>query len=428
VSTSFKVLSEDDVATTSTATATESMKEEKLHEGKDDDSNNLEREVIYLPIEMTVEISSNSLHHQNHPQNDQKHVLEKKHQHQLQEHEGNQKKKFVIFKTTGTIRGERIPIGHSVDTTPQDGHEILRGEYESLQSPLNQSASRMLQFEFESITVDLNCELLLSQMIEEASNVVSLTVELTNFAWTNNTKKQQEIIDSTMSLFQQQERQADVDASISTAANIIADDDSIYIPRATGRRSRANSIDDMLMGPPGSNVHIVRQELSFCGGSLASSSLPLVSEEETDEHQDQEEAPTNKTAVVDVAAAVSSTFTSGTTVPPTTTMTKTATFTNLDVVHRDNTERKRKSRDFVSIDQSFVSELLDEDQQEHDLHNDAAHEDLTHKDDDVDVDAEYYKVAAERACSIVDFVFAGEEITKFMDVIPSSSAKRLRFE
>jgi len=233
-----------------------------------------------------------------------------------------------------------------------------------------------------------------------------------------------------MSLSQQQEqeRQADVDASISTAVNVIADDDSIYIPRATGRRSRANSIDDMLMGPPGSNVHIVRQELSFCGGSLASSSLPLVSEEETDEHQDQEEAPTNTTAVVDVAAAVSSTSTSGTTVPPTTTMTKTATFTNLDVVHRDNTERKRKSRDFVSIDQSFVSELLDEEQQEHDLHNDAAHEDLTHKDNDVDVDAEYYKVAAERACSIVDFVFAGEEITKFMDVIPSSSAKRLRFE
>jgi len=111
-------------------------------------------------------------------------------------------------------------------------------------------------------------------------------------------------------------------------------------------------------------------------------------------------------------------------------MAKTATFTNLDVVHRDNTERKRKSRDFVSIDQSFVSELLDEEQQEHDLHSDAAHEDLTHKDNDVDVDvdAEYYKVAAERACSIVDFVFAGEEITKFMDVIPSSSAKRLRFE
>jgi len=189
----------------------------------------------------------------------------------------------------------------------------------------------------------------------------------------------------------------------------------------------------MIMGPPGSNVHIVRQELSFCGGnSNGSSSLPVVSEEETDEHhhqdQEEEEAPTNTTA----AAAVSSSSTSSGAAAPT--MTKTATFTNLDVVHRDaNNERKRKSRDFVSVDQSFVSELLDEEQQEHDFNNDvAAPEDDTHKnsDVDVDVDAEYYKVAAERACSIVDFVFAGEDIDmKFMDVmLPSSSAKRLRFE
>ena len=284
-------------------------------------------------------------------------------------------------------------------------------------------------------------------MIEEASAIVSLTVELTNLAWTNNTKKQQEINDSTMSVSHQQEQErqaaavvADADDSLSsTVANIIADDDdSIYIPPATGRRSRANSVDDMIMGPPGSNVHIVRQELSFCGGSSNGlSSLPVVSEEETDEHQDQEEeAPTNTTVVAAAAAVSSSSTSSGDAAP---TMTKTATFTNLDVVHRDaNIERKRKSRDFVSVDQSFVSELLDEEQQEHDLqehdfNNDvAAPEDDTHKNSDVnvDVDAEYYKVAAERACSIVDFVFAGEEIDmKFMDVmLPSSSAKRLRFE
>jgi len=284
-------------------------------------------------------------------------------------------------------------------------------------------------------------------MIEEASTIVSLTVELTNLAWTNNTKKQQEINDSTMSLSNQQEQErqgaavvADADASLSsTVANIIADDDdSIYIPPATGRRSRANSVDDMIMGPPGSNVHIVRQELSFCGGnSNGSSSLPVVSEEETDEHHHEDQEEEASTITTAVAAVSSSSTSSGTAAP---TMTKTATFTNLDVVHRDaNKERKRKSRDFVSVDQSFVSELLDEEQQEHDLQehdlNNAALEEDTHKnnvdvDVDVDVDAEYYKVAAERACSIVDFVFAGEDIDmKFMDVMShSSSAKRLRFE
>jgi len=442
VSTTFKVLSNDDVA--ATATATKSMNEEKLQEGKDE-----EHEVIYVPIEMTVEISSNSLHHDNHQQHDHKQL-------RVQEHEGKQKKKVVIFKTTGTIRGERFLIGPSVDTIDtcrslsHPEHDISQ-EYDSiaqLQSQLSQSAAAGRSFEFGNITVELNCEFLLSQMIEEASTIVSLTVELTNLAWTNNTKKQQEINDSTMSLShqQEQERQAaavvayDADASLSsTVANIIADDDdSIYIPPATGQRSRANSLDDMIMGPPGSNVHIVRHELSFCGGSSnGSSSLPVVSEEETDEHQDQEEeeAPTNTTAVT-VAAAVSSSSTSSGAAAPT--MTKTATFTNLDVVHRDaNKERKRKSRDFVSVDQSFVSELLDEEQQEHDLqeqdfnNDEAALEEDTHKnnDVDVDVDAEYYKIAAERACSIVDFVFAGEDIDKFMDVrIPSSSAKRLRFE
>jgi len=428
VSTTFKVLSNDDVAATATATATatKSMNEEKLQEGKDE-----EQEVIYLPIEMTVEISSNSLHHDNHQQHDHKQL-------RVQEHEGKQKKKVVIFKTTGTIRGERFLIGPSVDTIEtcrslsHPEHDISQ-EYDSiaqLQSQLSQSAAAGRSFEFGNITVELNCEFLLSQMIEEASTIVSLTVELTNLAWTNNTKKQREINDSTMSLShqQEQERQAaavvayDADASLSsTVANIIADDDdSIYIPPATGQRSRANSLDDMIMGPPGSNVHIVRQELSFCGGnSNGSSSLPVVSEEETV-----------------AAAAVSSSSPSSVAAAPT--MTKTATFTNLDVVHRDaNKERKRKSRDFVSVDQSFVSELLDEEQQEHDLqeqdfnNDEAALEEDTHKnnDVDVDVDAEYYKIAAERACSIVDFVFAGEDIDKFMDVrIPSSSAKRIRFE
>jgi len=146
--------------------------------------------------------------------------------------------------------------------------------------------------------------------------------------------------------------------------------------------------------------------------------LPVVSEEES---------------VVDVTTSPSSS--SSTTIT-------TTTFTNLDVVHRD-TERKCESRDFVSIDHSFeastLTELDDEHHEDHHHHEEHESKDAlsplpeedsknNNNDVDVDVDVEYYKIAAERACDIVDFVFAGEEIYKLTDVprkataVPSASS------
>ena len=88
------------------------------------------------------------------------------------------------------------------------------------------------------------------------------------------------------------------------------------------------------------------------------------------------------------------------------------------------------------VDPSFESELLDEEQQqehdrpEQDCNNDAAapEEEDTHQNSDVDVDAEYYKVAAaaKRACIVLLISCVREKILigSFMDVmLPSSSAQ-----
>ena len=275
-----------------------------------------------------------------------------------------------------------------------------------------------------NIEIDINCEELLSQMIEEAGKVVTMMVELTNLAWTNNTKKQEEI-DNIIEL-----------NTMSPGANVIADDDNdsrsvdIYIPPAPmagskRRRPRSDSLDDALMAPP-RNVHIdVKHhrrhvsELPFHRRVFSTLPLlPVVSEEES---------------VVDVTTSPSSS---------TSTTITTTTFTNLDVVHRD-TERKCESRDFVSIDHSFeastLTELDDEHHEDHHHHEEHESKDAlsplpeedsknNNNDVDVNVDVEYYKIAAERACDIVDFVFAGEEIYKLTDVprkataVPSASS------
>jgi hypothetical protein len=270
-----------------------------------------------------------------------------------------------------------------------------------------------------NIEVDINCEELLSQMVEEACKVVTMMVELTNLAWTNNAKKQKEI-DNIIEL-----------NNMSPQPNVIADDDDdspsvdIYIPPpptvgSKRRRPRSDSLDDALMGPP-RNVHIDvnhhRRHVSELplhsrGGSTLPL-LPVVSEEES---------------VVDVTSSPSSSSS--------TTMTTTTTFTNLDVVHRD-TERKRKS--YVSIDHSFepstFSELDDEHHEDHHHHHEEHEEEAPSplpeedsKNNNNDVDVEYYTISAERACDIVDFVFAGEEIYKLIDVptkataVPSASS------
>jgi hypothetical protein len=321
--------------------------------------------------------------------------------------------------------------GHSVSATTtsttnanENNKESFAGAAIAQHARLNEVFEKAQEHNHNhNIEIDINCEELLSQMIKEAGKVVTMIVELTNLAWTNDTKKQREIDNI-------------IELNNMTQANVIADDDDdhhsssseIYIPPpptagSKRQRPRSDSLDDALMGPP-RNVHIDVQhhhrrhfsELPYRSGGSSSSTLPLlplVSEEES---------------IVDSTTPPSSSFTS------TTITTATTTFTNLDVVHRD-TERKRKSRDFVSIDHSFEASTFSEldDCEHHEDHHDRYHEEHEEEDNknnnnDADVDVEYYKIAAERACDIVDFVFAGEEIYKSIDVpttatvAPSSSA------
>lgn len=196
---------------------------------------------------------------------------------------------------------------------------------------------------FENIQIDIDCDILLSQMMEQASNVVNMAVELTNLAWTNNTQKQQELnMMSSSSL---------TNNNNNNTVNIIADDDE--------EEEHAHELD-----------HTSRKDSSSSVESMDNFVTYL--------------APT---ATTDTAAT-------------------TATFTNLDVVHQD-TERKSR-RDFVSVDltvESSLQECPTEDTTDHFHGHDHDH-DHDNKGVNDDLLEEYYKITAERACSIVDFAFA----------------------
>ena len=82
----------------------------------------------------------------------------------------------------------------------------------------------------EKAEIEIDCEALLSQMMNEASKVVAMAVELTNLAWTNNTEKQEEI-----NMIADDTRKT---------ANIIEDEDSSEVgeslpQRTTGKQSRS---------------------------------------------------------------------------------------------------------------------------------------------------------------------------------------------
>jgi hypothetical protein len=208
-------------------------------------------------------------------------------------------------------------------------------------------------------------------------------------------------------------------------ANVIADDhEELYVPPETGRRPRSESIDDLIMGPPGSNVHFVRQELgsSFCASSTLSSlaSLPAVTEEDGGEEEDEHDHPHQ-------------------TFPPMMMMKRTLSFTNLAVVHRDNKERKKRKsstpqeypyqRDFVSLDHQSTGETEDVSTTFSESRNpkEGEHEDFTktiHEPEHDEEEAADYN----NACNIVDFVFAGEGMDQFVASSVSNNNKRLRVE
>merc|ERR1719506_3598290 len=318
--------------------------------------------IVSLPIEMTVEITSENL-----PLQQQQYHGHHHHHHHYKQGQQQEKgetttrttqKKSVIFKIQGRIQASLFPIGSSNDISIED--EKYDSCHTSI-SPNNTSDGQQLVetriigtnstavsptvsplFEFEAITLDIDCKALLKQMIEEASTVVSLAVEHTNRTWKNKTKMQHELDTTRSSLALAAAAavaagpprpamaiaKAPAPAPSLSHANVIADDhEELYVPPETGRRPRSESIDDLIMGPPGSNVHFVRQELgsSFCASSTLSSlaSLPAVTEEDGGEEEDDHDHPHQ-------------------TFPPMMMMKRTLSFTNLAVVHRDNKERKKR--------------------------------------------------------------------------------------
>ena len=218
-------------------------------------------------------------------------------------------------------------------------------------------------------------------MIEEASKVVMMAVELTNLAWKNNRQKEEETSNMSMNdLVAQNSRKV---------TNIIRDDDDDgceftknerVVERTTGKRSR----------------HDVYHETGNHGDSKMSKQVSEISFHPSDEvvREDEhiEQPQTPRTSVSNTAVA---------------------TITNLHVLEED---ADRKTRYFVS-DPSY-----DSSGSEHDptaVCEDQKLPPLNECEEDEDED--YNDISAERACDIVDFVLAG-------DIIPRSFSpnKKLR--
>jgi len=292
---------------------------------------------ITLPIELTVEIHSVRFHDPTTTATATATTRSSK--------QGNQEEeeKKLIFKAKGEVRADRILIG---GTSEKNCHDA--------------------EYSFENIQIDIDCDVLLSQMMEEASNVVTMAVELTNLAWTNNKQKHQELnnIMSSSSLTNMNDNDNNNINATRTTVNIIADDDdedARELHHDHHSHSAAAAATDEVSGEDEDADSVASSSVEFMENYLSYHAHP------------------------DADAAA----------------TATATFTNLDVVHQD-TERKSRRRDFVSVDHTVESSSFQECPTE-----DTGHD---HDNDNNGVESnlleEYYKITAERACSIVDFAFA----------------------
>lgn len=221
-------------------------------------------------------------------------------------------------------------------------------------------------------------------MMTEASKVVTMAVELTNLAWTNNTEKQEEIDKMNMNM------DAMVAEPTRKTANLIADDDSSTAgehrpKRMAGKRSRCEDYPDNNTHT-GTTMSKQVSELSFRPVGQ------VVCDEDHIEEPIEEPQGTNASS-----------------------STSTATITNLHVLEQDV---HRKTRYFDVSDPSYDSSSAGSD---HETTKESPHENFPPEDHKDDGDEFYDNISAERACHIVDFVLAG-------DIIPChcSSNKKLR--
>ena len=182
-------------------------------------------------------------------------------------------------------------------------------------------------------------------MMEEASKVVAMAVELTNLAWTNNPQKQEEI-------------DMMAENNISTA-NLIVDDEDYSVSREqhgmTGKRSRCDDHPD---------TH--RRSHSTMSKKVSETSLLPHAQVICDDYEHIEEPRDSN----DFASA---------------------TITNLHVLEQDS---DRKARYSVSDPSQESSSSRSE-----------KYPPLEQNDED---DECYDQISAKRVCDIVDFVLAGD--------------------
>jgi len=342
ISTEFKTIAaeddvcDEDVTTTTTTAAT-----------KDERS-------LSLPIEMTVEIRSPRFFHEG------LEAISRTDAGASPPHRKHQGK--LTFRAKGKVQGERNVIGRS-HNEDNDTDRCLRPI-----SNVRRNSNDTINSSFENIDIDVDCNALLSQMMEEASKVVTMAVELTNLVWTNNTQKQEEINKMNMNDMM-------ADNSPKTANIIVDDDDSCtgeHLPqRMTGKRSRCQDHADV----DANTDNIMSKQVS--DHFFRPPAQVVCDEEHIEEPQ----------VFKDVASITTS-----------------ATITNLHLLDQDT---ERKTRYFVS-DPSYESSASGSD---HDQSENYSEEKCQpEQQDDV-----------ERACHIVDFVLAG-------DILPCSfsSNKKLR--
>lgn len=330
-----------------------------------------------VPIEVTVDIRSPRFIHEGLETNNCNDAESPPHR----GHEGK-----LTFRAKGKVRGRRNIIGQEevksndkdICQTPES--DVCRNSKYSTVEDRNHISK---QFFFENIDIDIDCNALLSQMMTEASKVVTMAVELTNLAWTNNTEKQEEIDKMNMN--------AMVAENTRRTANLIADDDSStageHRPlRMAGKRSRCEDYPD---NNTQTGTIMSKQVLEIFFRPVGQ----VVCDEEQIEEPFEDPQETN---------ALSSSSTS------------TATITNLHVLEQDI---HRNTRYFDVSDPSYDSSSAGSDRE---TTKESPHENFP-PEDHKDGDEFYDNISAERACHIVDFVLAG-------DIIPChcSPNKKLR--
>jgi hypothetical protein len=298
-----------------------------------------------VPIELAVEIQSPRFFHEGLEAigcSDVSSPVQRGHQGKL------------IFSANGKLRGDRFLIGPNSNTSNDTDRCLMPGCRNSKDGSRIQDISI-----FENIEIEIDCDTLLSQMMEEASKVVTMAVELTNLAWANNTEKQKEINKMNM-----------VANNTRKTANIIVDDEDSstageHLPaRMIGKRSRS---EDNTGSHTGTTMSKQVSEIS-----LRPPAQVECDEEHIEDSQVSNDAPSS---------------------------TATAKITNLHMLDQDV---ERKTRYFDVSDPSYDSSSTGTD-------HDYRPEKCPPEDKD-DEDESYSKITAERACHIVDFVLAGDVI------------------